>query len=275
MSNSSKSEEHLGIEDLLSLENPTPDVIFCLNTDHITKIKQTIIAIPYINFVLNEHYQEVLSANDFQSMCLQLNLLKKRIIANTYLESKIKKKLFLTFVHHINQFFDNYGDASQLHNVSQLQPLPLPVQTEFPLIQPPQEGILLNQPMASLPVINSQYPMVNYPMTVVDYNQYPLVKSESQLNDYLSLNQSKVNFIETDYSQLTSMPAQITPLIHPTDTSLTKLRTNLIQELQNASSQILGAIAQKYKPGEDDVVIDIDTLTIDDINNILIQIQQQ
>ncbi|EDS89530.1 hypothetical protein CL6EHI_133660 [Entamoeba histolytica] len=129
--------------------------------------------------------------------------------------------------------------------------------------------------MASLPVINSQYPMVNYPMTVVDYNQYPLVKSESQLNDYLSLNQSKVNYIETDYSQLTSMPTQITPLIHPTDTSLTKLRTNLIQELQNASSQILGAIAQKYKPGEDDVVIDIDTLTIDDINNILIQIQQQ
>ena len=71
MINSSKSEgNEIFLEDLFYIDDSTSDNIFPLKTDNITKMKQTILAIPNMNYILDNVYQEVMSPTDFPSFCL-------------------------------------------------------------------------------------------------------------------------------------------------------------------------------------------------------------
>ena len=115
MSSSSNGED-FQLEDILELNEPEA-VTFELCTDVITRTKQTILAIPYMSFVLNGHYEEIFAPTDFSMFCLQLNILKRRIMAHPFLDAETKKKLFLTFVFHVNQFFDDIQDTVSTQSV--------------------------------------------------------------------------------------------------------------------------------------------------------------
>ncbi|KAL7721264.1 NET domain-containing protein [Entamoeba marina] len=250
MSNSSKSEsDPFGLEDLLYLENPTQDVIFNLKEDYLTKVKQTIIAIPHISVVLQGHYQEVMNPQDFQTMCLQLNLIKRRIIGNTQLDINTKRKLFLTFVFHVNQFLDCYQLSCKIEPIH--PQYNIPVQTEFPLIStsPPHYNVMMGNNCQMID--QNQYN--SYPVAPVMYpvNTYPQMKQEPLLQ------YQPEHYVQSNY-----------PPNQQTIGVIEQQKIILSKKLSEATPRILGNIAQYLDPESKDIEIDFDVITENDIINI-------
>lgn len=90
-------------------ENPTINEIFPLQTDELTKIKQTIISIPYISFVIQHHWNEIMDVNDLQTMIFQLSMIKRKIPSLKNLDISIVTKLYATISFYINEYLQKFS----------------------------------------------------------------------------------------------------------------------------------------------------------------------
>ena len=255
-------------------EHPTINDIFELNSDQLTKIKQTIISIPYMNYVIQDHYREIMEVDDIQTMVFQLSVIKKRIASHQSLDLTIKAKLYATFCYYINEFLEN---CSYQNNPLHFTTPPIQIKTEFPLVETPfkpitpvqsvsqiQQSIQPIQQMQSIQQIQSlpQIPQIQ-PNTMMNQSisSIPIVnyQRQSQIPPYqLQLN----SYIQPDYMLMNMQQNQ--QLQHQKQmketNEMNQYRKTCLSKLPKATPDQLGKIVQFIDPESFDLDIELNTL---------------